>query len=110
LLHLVFFFSSNFADLSVDHAEYGSVQPDHFHPPFIIDCAMPLRRFKQNCNISYKRHSAGNYAVLYNVLSNYDWSSLYNETSVDAAVDRLNVAVTQAIHLAVPSGYIFFLF
>jgi hypothetical protein len=37
--------------------------------------------------------------VLYNVLFTYDWSSLYNEISVDAAV-------TQAIDLAVPSGYI----
>jgi hypothetical protein len=44
--------------------------------------------------------------VLYNALSNYDWSSLYNKTSVDATVDRLNVAVTQAIDLAVPSGHI----
>jgi hypothetical protein len=44
--------------------------------------------------------------VLYNALSNYDWSSLYNETSVDAAVDRLNFAVIQAIDLAVPSGHI----
>jgi hypothetical protein len=41
---------------------------------------------------------AGDYAVLYNALSTYDWSSLYNETSADAAVDRLNVAA--------PSGYI----
>jgi hypothetical protein len=31
---------------------------------------------------------------------------LYSETSVDAAVDRLNFAVTQAIDLAVPSGHI----
>jgi hypothetical protein len=67
---------------------------------------MPVRRSKQNCNISYKRSSARNHAVLYNALSNYDWSSLYNETSVDAAIDRLNVAVTQAIDLAVPSGHI----
>jgi hypothetical protein len=44
--------------------------------------------------------------VLYIAVSTYDWSSLYNETSVDAAVYRLNVAVTQAIDLAVPSGYI----
>lgn len=28
------FFSSNFADLSVDHAEYSLVQPDHFQPFF----------------------------------------------------------------------------
>jgi hypothetical protein len=31
---------------------------------------------------------------------------LYNETFVDAAVDGLNVAVTQATDLALPSGYI----
>jgi hypothetical protein len=29
----------NFADLSVDHAEYGLVQPDNFHSPFITDCS-----------------------------------------------------------------------
>jgi hypothetical protein len=28
---LILFFS-NFADLSVDHAEYSLVQPDHFQP------------------------------------------------------------------------------
>jgi hypothetical protein len=44
--------------------------------------------------------------VLYNALSTYDWTLLYNEISVDAAVDRLNHAVTQAIDLAVPYGYI----
>jgi hypothetical protein len=54
----------------------------------------------------YTRLADGDYALLYNALSNYDWSSLYNETSVDATVDRLNVAVSQAIDLAVPSGII----
>jgi hypothetical protein len=103
LLDLVF---SNFADLSVDHPDNGLVQPDNFHPPFTIGCTKPVRRSKQNCNIFCKRFSAGNYAVLYNSLSTYNWSSLYNETSVDAAVDRLNLAVIQAIDLAVPSGHI----
>jgi hypothetical protein len=64
---------------------------------------MPVRRYKLNCNIYFKRFSAGDY---YNAFSKYDWSSLYNETSVDAVVDRLNVAVTQAIDLAIPCGYI----
>jgi hypothetical protein len=41
--------------------------------------------------------------VLYVALAAYIWSSLYNEISDVAAVDRLNVAVTQAIDLAVPS-------
>jgi hypothetical protein len=51
-------------------------QPDDFHSPFTIDCTMPVRRSKQNCNFSYKRFSAGDYALLYNALCNYDWSSL----------------------------------
>jgi hypothetical protein len=67
---------------------------------------VPARRFKQNSNIFYKIFSAGDNAVLYNALYTYDWSSLYNETSVDATVDRLNYAVTKAIDLAVPYGYI----
>jgi hypothetical protein len=58
------------------------------------------------CNVFYKRFSAGGYAVLCSALSKYDWFSLYNETSVAAAVDRLNAAVTQAIDLAVLSGHI----
>jgi hypothetical protein len=69
LLDLVF---SNFADLSFDHPEYGLVQPDHFHSPFVIGCTTPVVRSKQNCNISHKRFSAGDFAVLYNALSNYD--------------------------------------
>jgi hypothetical protein len=104
LLDLVFS-PPNSADLAVDHAEYGPVQPDHFHSFFIIDCAMPVRRYKHNFNISYKRFSAGDDAVLCNALCTCDCSSLYlyNETSVDDAVERLNVAVTQTIGLAVPS-------
>jgi hypothetical protein len=58
----------------------------------------------QNFNTPYKIYSAGDYAFLYNALFTYDWSALYNETPVDAAVDRLNTAGTQAIDSAVPSG------
>jgi hypothetical protein len=56
----------------------------------------------KNSYISYKRLSAGDYPVIYNVLTNYDWSSLCNKIPVEAAVDLLNLAVTQAIDLAVP--------
>jgi hypothetical protein len=99
-----FFFLSKFC-CPFGHDEYGLVQPDHFHSPFIIDSTMPVLCSKRNCNIFYKTSSAGDYTVPCNALSNYDWSLLYNETSIDAAVDRLNVAVTQAIDLAVPSGH-----
>jgi hypothetical protein len=48
LLELAF---SNFADRSVDHAEYGLVQPDHFHPPLIIGCTMPVLFSKSYLNV-----------------------------------------------------------
>jgi hypothetical protein len=67
---------------------------------------MPVGRSEQNFNIYYKIFSARDYALLCNALCTYDWSSLYIETFVDAAVDRLNVAVTQATDFAVPSGQI----
>jgi hypothetical protein len=66
---------------------------------------MPVRRSTQNCNISYKRFPAGDYAALYNTLSTCDWSSLYNKISVDVSVGRLNVVATQTTDLAVPSGH-----
>jgi hypothetical protein len=97
LFDLDFFFKL-FADLSVDHAEYGLLQPDHSRH-FIADCAMTVPPYKQNFNIPYKRFSSEDYSVLHTVLSTHYWSSLYNEISVDAAIDRLNVAVTQAIDL-----------
>jgi hypothetical protein len=65
----------------------------------INDCAMPVRRPKQICNVSYERFSAGEYAVPYTAWSKHDWSSLHNETSVDAAV-------TQATDFAAASGRI----
>jgi hypothetical protein len=90
---------SNVVDFSVDHVELGPFQPDHLRTPFIIDCGVPVRRCKQNFNIPYERFSVGDYVVLYNPLSTYDGSSLYNETSAGAAVAK-------ATDLAVPSGYI----
>jgi hypothetical protein len=39
-------------------------------------------------------------------LSTHDWFALYEEASVDAAFERLHVALTQAIDLAVPSMHI----
>jgi hypothetical protein len=44
--------------------------------------------------------------VLYNALSIYDWFSLYNKKFLDAAVDILNVAVTKAYNVVLPSRYI----
>jgi hypothetical protein len=94
----------NFAVLSFDRAEYGLIQPNHY-PAVIIDCTVSIRRSKQNCNVSRKRFPAGDCAVHY-APSNCDWSSRYNDTSADAAVESLNVAVTQTLDLVVPCGHI----
>jgi hypothetical protein len=63
LLELV---SSNFADLSFEHTEYGLLQPEHFHPPPIIDCTMPVQRCKQNVKFFTGEFFCGEYAMLYN--------------------------------------------
>jgi hypothetical protein len=76
----------------------------HFTLLLIIDCTIPFRGNNQNFNTPCKRYSAGDYVLHYNTLLTYDWPALYNETSVDAAVDRLKAAVAQAINLAVPCG------
>jgi hypothetical protein len=64
----LFFFSSssssNLGDLAIDHAKYCIVQHDHFYHPYMTDCTMSVRHFKQNFTISYKRNSAGDYALL----------------------------------------------
>jgi hypothetical protein len=60
-------------DLLVDYTEYDVVQPEHFHPPLTLTA---IRHYKQNFNISYKRFSTGDCAVLYNALSIYDCSLL----------------------------------
>jgi hypothetical protein len=43
--------------------------------------------------------------MLYNILSTYDWSSVYETTSVDTAVANLNAAVHGAMEQAIPRGY-----
>jgi hypothetical protein len=64
-----------------------------------------LSRFTQRFELSYQIFSAGDYAVLYIVVSTYEWSSLYSETSV-VTVDGLSVAITQTTDSAVPFGHI----
>jgi hypothetical protein len=66
------FVYSNFVYISLDYVDHGLVNPDHFQPPFIIDCTIPLRRKNQNFNTPCKRYAAGDYALLYNALLTYD--------------------------------------
>jgi hypothetical protein len=54
------------------------------------------------CFHYYYYYTSGDYSLLYNFLSSYDWSCVYREASVDSAVTQLNAAVSEAMHLAVP--------
>jgi len=62
----------------------------------------------QACNgtaftICFRKCSSGDHVLLHNTISTYNWSSLYNDASVNAAVDILFVVVTQTIETTVPT-------
>lgn len=44
--------------------------------------------------------------MLYKAFSAYGWFEICAEISVDSSVNSLNVEITQAIDLSVPSGHI----
>jgi aminoglycoside N3'-acetyltransferase len=50
-------------------------------------------------------YTSGDYLMLYESLANCDWACVYNQTSVDLAVDSLNAVVTKATAQAVPISY-----
>jgi hypothetical protein len=58
----------------------------------------------ENYVYSYRKFSSGDYALLYNILSTFDWSCVYGTTSVDSAVACLNAAVQDAMEHAIPRG------
>ncbi|PNF21153.1 hypothetical protein B7P43_G05118, partial [Cryptotermes secundus] len=102
MLDLVF---ANFTDLKSVPADSGLVATDIYHPPLNIDVLLPNVNSNLKCEFSYQNFAAGNYALLYNILSTYDWSSVYETSSVDVAVASLSVAVRSAMEQAIPCGY-----
>jgi hypothetical protein len=96
---------ANFTDLKSVPADSGLVTPDTYHPPLSIDVFFPHVNNNFNCEFSYRIFAAGNYFLLYKILCTYDWSSVYETTSVDVAVASLNAAVSGAMEQAIPRGY-----
>ncbi|PNF20040.1 hypothetical protein B7P43_G05817 [Cryptotermes secundus] len=103
LLDLIF---SNLSDISITPVDSGLIKPDNYHPPLIINICLSLATCIQNYKYSYRKFSSGDYALLYNNLSTYDWSCVYGTTSVDSAVAGLNAAVQDAMEHAIPRGII----
>jgi hypothetical protein len=82
------------------------VKPDLLHRPMVIDIDLRTDKSTHNIEHSYRKFADGHYNKLHNILSNYDWSQVYNNTSVDAAVDSLNAAVHYAIDQSISRGII----
>jgi hypothetical protein len=85
-----------FIDLNLVPTDSGLVTPDTYHPAFSINVLLPHVNYNLNSETSYLIYSAGNYTLPYNLLSTYDWSSVY-DTSVDTAVANVNAAVRGAM-------------
>jgi hypothetical protein len=69
LLDLIF---SNLSDLCITPVAPGLLKPDNYHPLLIINFHLPFASFTQNYVYSYRKFSSGDYALLYNILSNFD--------------------------------------
>jgi hypothetical protein len=102
MLDLIF---ANFTDIKSVPTHSGLVTPDTYHPPLSIDVFLTHVNNNLHCEYSYQNFAAGNDALLYNILSAYNWSSVYETTSVDVAVANHNVAVRGAMEQAIPRGY-----
>jgi ribosomal protein L24E len=59
----------------------------------VIDIGLRIYKNTHNFEHSYRKFADANYNKLHNKLSNYDWSKVYNNKSVDDAVDSLNATV-----------------
>jgi hypothetical protein len=103
LLDLAF---TNFCELNINFIDSGIIKPDTYHPPFVIDVFLPFDASTRNCEYSYRKFASGDYPLLYNILSTYDWSFMYNITSVDDAVTSLDAVVLNAMDQAISRGSI----
>jgi hypothetical protein len=82
------------------------MKPDNYHLHLIKNIHQPFATCMHNYVYSYRKFSSGDYKLLYNILSTYACSCVYNTTSVDSAVTSLNAAVQDAMKHAIPRGNI----
>jgi hypothetical protein len=80
---LIFF---KFFGISFDYVEQGLVHPDPFHPPPLL-LLIVQSHFDEVTKILILPIKNILQGIIHFFI--YDWSALYNQRSVDAAVDRL---------------------
>jgi hypothetical protein len=98
LLDLVF---TNINDICVSLSNYPVVSPDNYHPPLNIDFKLTLDS-QLTFLIPRRNYGQVDYLLLYNTLSNYNWSCVFNESSIDSAVHNFTASVSEAINEIIP--------
>jgi hypothetical protein len=84
-LDLVF---TNFNHVSTFFADIV-FQPDLCHLPNAIETPLDLHDSMSHYEQSYCKYALGDYSLLSCFLSDYNWSYVYSDNTVDAAVDIL---------------------
>ena len=102
-LDLVF---TNFNRINTCFDDVGGVKPDPCHPPIVIEISLDLRNSTSYHEHSYRKYALGDYSLLFSYLSNYDWSCVYSNNTIDDAVGSFSNVILQAMDLAVPWGFI----
>jgi hypothetical protein len=98
LLDLVF---TNFSDAKSVIADSGLVKPDTYHPGMSTDVCLPRVNNNVNCEFSNRNFAAGNYTLLYNILSRL-FGLACMQPSVDVAIASLSAAVPDVVEQAIP--------
>jgi hypothetical protein len=100
-LDLVF---TNFDREGTFFADIGVVKPDAYHPPIVIEIPLDLHNSTSYHTHCYRKYASGDYNLLFSFLFNYDWSCVYSNNTVEAAVGSFTNLILQAMDLAVPQG------
>jgi hypothetical protein len=84
-------------------SNYPVFAPDNCHPPLNLDFKLILDS-QLTFLTPQRNYGQGDYLLLYNTLSSYDWSCVFNENSVDSAVYNFTaiVSVSETINETIP--------
>jgi hypothetical protein len=93
---------TNINDLRVSVYDFPIVAPDNYHPPLHLNLKLTVD-FQPAIMTPQCSYKHGDYLLLYTTSSNYDWSRVLNENSVDSMVHSLTARVSEAINEAIPS-------
>ena len=90
---------------SVTECMYHLVSKDPYHPALCM--SLNLQQIcdseTETVTKTYKYdYAKGDYFLLYNLLSNTDWSDIYNTNNVNESLDRFYNLIYHCINQAVP--------